>query len=71
MIIFDINKMIVSAVIGGLILLVGGVVVFISVVENQIPTLGISIMIIGIFIMIVGSPSITIFEIIKRWIVNK
>ena len=68
---FDINKMIISAVIGGLIMLVGGVVVFLYVMENQIPTLGIYIMIIGILVVVIGPLCISIFENIKRWIVNK
>ena len=69
--IYDINKMIVSAVIGVLILLIGGIIVFLSLMNNQIPTIGIYITIIGILIVIVGPLSIEIFENIKRWIVNK
>jgi len=68
--IFDINKMIISAVIGVLILLVGGCIVFLFVMNNQIPTVGIYIMFIGIFIVIIGPLCITIFENIKEWIVR-
>ena len=66
--IFDIDKMIICAIIGGLIMLAGGFIVFSFVIENQIPTLGVYVMISGILIVVIGPLSISIFENINGWI---
>ena len=66
--IFDTDKMLVCAVIGGLIMLAGGFIVFSFVMENQTPALGVYVMIVGILVAVVGPLSISIFENIKLWI---
>ena len=62
------DKMMICAVIGSLMILIGGFIIFIFVIKNNEPILGAYITIIGILIVAVGSSSIMIFEGIKNLI---